>query len=448
MDPSFAGMTDQKEFHMQHIDQIAHAKWIITGEKNQTVLENHALVIDKGVIQKIVPSSEAKQHYQAKQVDDYAYHALLPGLVNAHTHLGMNYFRGLGCDLMLMDWLNGYLWPAEKKWLSHEFVHDASLFAMAEMIRSGTTCFNDMFYFPEAVADAAITAGMRGFVSMHVIDFPTAWTQNTDESLEKGLAFYEKYHQQPLITPTLAPHAPYTVSDESFLRVLDLSKSLSLKINVHLHETQAEIEQSMTQYQKRPIKRLHDLGFLSSQVIAIHSVQLDAEDLEILNETRPNIVHCPESNMKLASGVCPVIDLQNLGLNVALGTDSVASNNDLNMLNEMRTATFLAKVMRQDPVCLNVNETLAMASINGAKALGIDQVVGTLKAGKAADFIAINLDEIETLPVFDPAVQIIYSSSRHQITDVWVAGKQLLKNRELLTIDEEALKAKARLWKL
>lgn len=433
---------------MQHIDQIAHAKWIITGEKNQPVLENHALVIDKGVIQKIVPSHEAKQHYQAKQVDDYAYHALLPGLINAHTHLGMNYFRGLGCDLMLMDWLNGYLWPAEKKWLSHEFVHDASLFAMAEMIRSGTTCFNDMFYFPEAIADAAITAGMRGFVSMHVIDFPTAWTKDTDESLEKGLEFYEKYHQQPLITPTLAPHAPYTVSDESFLRVLDLSKSLSLKINVHLHETQAEIEQSMTQYQKRPIKRLHDLGFLSAQVLAIHAVQLDAEDLEILNETRSNIVHCPESNMKLASGVCPVVDLQNLGLNVALGTDSVASNNDLNMLNEMRTATFLAKVTRQDPVCLNVNETLAMASLNGAKALGIDQVVGTLKAGKAADFIAINLDEIETLPVFDPLVQIIYSSSRHQVTDVWVAGKQLLKNRELLTIDEQALKAKARLWKL
>ncbi|MGV3739768.1 MAG: TRZ/ATZ family hydrolase [Gammaproteobacteria bacterium] len=433
---------------MQHIDQIAHAKWIITGEKNQPVLENHALVIDKGVIQKIVPSHEAKQHYQAKQVDDYAYHALLPGLINAHTHLGMNYFRGLGCDLMLMDWLNGYLWPAEKKWLSHEFVHDASLFAMAEMIRSGTTCFNDMFYFPEAIADAAITAGMRGFVSMHVIDFPTAWTKDTDESLEKGLEFYEKYHQQPLITPTLAPHAPYTVSDESFLRVLDLSKSLSLKINVHLHETKAEIEQSMTQYQKRPIKRLHDLGFLSAQVLAIHAVQLDAEDLEILNETRSNIVHCPESNMKLASGVCPVVDLQNLGLNVALGTDSVASNNDLNMLNEMRTATFLAKVTRQDPVCLNVNETLAMASLNGAKALGIDQVVGTLKAGKAADFIAINLDEIETLPVFDPLVQIIYSSSRHQVTDVWVAGKQLLKNRELLTIDEQALKAKARLWKL
>ena len=433
---------------MKNIDQIAHAKWILTGEKNQHVLENHALLIDKGVIQNIVPSAEAKEHYHAKQVDDYAYHALLPGLVNAHTHLGMNYFRGLGCDLMLMDWLNGYIWPAEKKWLSHEFVHDASLFAMAEMIRSGTTCFNDMFYFPEAIADAAITAGMRGFVSMHVIDFPTAWTQNADESLEKGLAFYEQYHQQPLLTPILAPHAPYTVSDESFVRVLELAQSLNLKINVHLHETQAEIEQSMTQYQKRPIKRLFDLGFLSSEVLAIHMTQLDEEDYDILGATHPSIVHCPRSNMKLASGICPVAKLHNLGLNVALGTDSVASNNDLNMINEMRTAAFLAKVSQQDPVCMNVDETFAMASLNGAKALGIDHIVGSLAPGKAADFIAMNLDEIETLPVHDPLVQIIYSSSRHQVTDVWVAGKQLLKNRELLTLDEEALKAKARSWKL
>ena len=433
---------------MQPMDHVIHAKWIITGEKNQPILENHAVLIDKGVIQKIIPSAQAKQHYEAKQVDDYAYHALLPGFINAHTHLGMNYFRGLGCDLMLMDWLNGYIWPAEKKWLSHEFVHDASLFAMAEMIRSGTTCFNDMFYFPEAIADAAITAGMRGFVSIHVIDFPTAWTQNTDESLEKGLAFYEQYHPHPLLTPTLAPHAPYTVTDDSFMRVLDLAQSLSLKINVHLHETQAEIEQSMAQYNKRPIKRLYDLGFLSSEVIGVHAVQLNEEDLEILQMTRPSVVHCPESNMKLASGVCPVVSLQNRGINVALGTDSVASNNDLNMLNEMRTATFLAKVTQKDPVCLNVNETLAMGSLNGAKALGIDKIVGTLQPGKAADFIAINLDELETLPVFDPAVQVIYSSSRHQVTDVWVAGKQLLKNRELLTIDEEALKAKARLWKV
>lgn len=433
---------------MKNIDQIAHAKWIVTGEKKQHVLENHALLIDKGVILNIIPSAEAKEKYHAKQVDNYSYHALLPGLVNAHTHLGMNYFRGLGCDLMLMDWLNGYIWPAEKKWLSSEFVQEASLFAMAEMIRSGTTCFNDMFYFPEAIADATITAGMRGCIGITVIDFPTAWSKDTSESLEKGLAFCNQYQEQSLITPTLAPHAPYTVSDESFLRVLEMAKSLQVKINLHLHETDTEIAQSLTQYHKRPIKRLFDLGFLSSEVVAIHMTQLDEEDYAILAEARPSIVHCPESNMKLASGICPVSKLHTMGLNVALGTDSVASNNDLNMINEMRTAAFLAKVSQQDPVCLNVNETLAMASLNGAKALGMDHIIGSLTPGKSADFIAVNLDEIETLPVHDPLVQIIYSSSRQQVTDVWVAGKQLLKNRELLTVDEEALKAKARLWKL
>ena len=433
---------------MKNIDHIAHAKWIVTGEHDNQLLENHALVIDKGVIQAIIPSAQAKEHYQAQQVNEYAYHVLLPGMINAHTHLGMNYFRGLGCDMVLKDWLNEYIWPAEKKWLSHEFVHDASLFAMAELIRSGTTCFNDMFYFPEAIADAAIQAGLRGFVSMHVIDFPTAWTQNTEESLEKGLAFYEHYHQHPLISPILAPHAPYTVSDDSFLRVLNLARSLKLKINVHLHETQGEIEQSMTQYQKRPIKRLFDLGFLSSQVLAVHMTQLNEEDYEILGATRPNIVHCPASNMKLASGICPVAALHDLGLNVALGTDSVASNNDLNMINEMRTAAFLAKVSQQDPECLTVQETLAMASLNGAKALGMNHLIGSLAPGKAADFIAINLDEIETLPVHDPLVQVIYSSSRQQVTDVWVAGKQVLKNRQLLTLDEDELKAKARLWKV
>lgn len=433
---------------MQNIDHIAHAKWILTGEENQLVLEDHAVLVDKGVILKIMPSSEARTQYQARQVDDFPYHALLPGLVNAHTHLGMNYFRGLGCDLQLMDWLNGYIWPAEKKWLSHDFVHDASLFAMAEMIRSGTTCFNDMFYFPEAIAEAADTAGMRAFISMHIIDFPTAWTEHTDESLEKGLAFYEQYHRHPLITPTFAPHAPYTVTDHSFMRVLELAQSMQVKINIHLHETQAEIEQSMTQYQKRPIKRLHDLGFLSPQVIAVHMAQLNEEDLDILNETKPSIVHCPESNMKLASGICPVPTLQSMGLNVALGTDSVASNNDLNMISEMRTATLMAKVATRDPVCLNTDQTFAMGSYNGAKALGIDQLAGTLAVGKSADFIAINLDAVETLPVFHPLTQIIYSSGRQQVTDVWVAGKQLLKNRELLTLDEEALKATARAWKL
>ncbi|PJD92521.1 MAG: N-ethylammeline chlorohydrolase [Legionella sp.] len=432
---------------MKSIDHLVHAKWIITGETGQRVLDNHSLVVHKGIIQDILPTATAKETYHAVREDDYPYHAVMPGLINAHTHIGMNYFRGLGSDLMLMDWLNDYIWPAEKKWLSHEFVHDASLFAMAEMIRGGTTCFNDMFYFLQATADATEIAGLRAFIGMTVIEFPTAWAQTTEEYFSKAQEFYEQYKHHDFITPTFAPHAPYTVSDQSFLRIKDLADAWQVKINLHLHETQDEIAQSMAQYNKRPIKRLQDLGLLSPQLLAIHSSQLNEEDLDILSMTQPHIVHCPESNMKLASGICPIDRLKALGLNVALGTDSVASNNDLNMISEMRTATFLSKVSTLNPVSYNVDDTLALATLNGAKALGIDHIVGSLKQGKAADFIAINLDEIETLPVYDPLIQTIYSSSRQQVTDVWVAGKQLMKNRELLTLDEQALKEKARFWR-
>jgi len=262
---------------MPLIDHMVHAKWIITGEAHQRILLDHTLLVDKGLIVNIIPSAEARALYQARCVDNLADHALLPGFINAHTHVGMGYFRGLGCDLDLMDWLNNYLWPAETKWLSHDFVRDASLFGMAEMIRSGTTCFNDMFFFPEAVAQAADIAGLRGFISMHVIDCPTAWTQNTDESLEKGLIFHDNYHQHGLITPTLTPHAPYSVTDESFLRVLELAQTLQIKRVVHLHETKTEIEQSMAQFKKRPIKRLFDLGFLSPDLMAVHMVHFKSD---------------------------------------------------------------------------------------------------------------------------------------------------------------------------
>ncbi|MCR9191285.1 MAG: TRZ/ATZ family hydrolase [Gammaproteobacteria bacterium] len=433
---------------MKQMEHIVHAKWIVTGEKEQRVLEDHALIIDRGIIQDILPSSDAKAQYQATRIDEYPYHAVMPGLINAHTHLGMNYFRGLGCDLMLMDWLNQYIWPAEKKWLAHDFVKDVSLFSMAEMIRGGTTCFNDMFYFLQATAEATEIAGLRGCIGMTVIEFPTPWAQTTDEYFDKGLEFYEQYKDHDFITPTFAPHAPYTVSDASFSRIKELSDKLDIKINLHLHETQTEIDQSMTEYQKRPIKRLHDLGLLSPQLLAVHTTQLNAEDLDILSQTKPHVIHCPESNMKLASGICPVDPLKELGINIALGTDSVASNNDLNMISEMRTATFLSKVSTLNPISCNADDTLELATLNGAKALGMDHFIGSLKKGKAADFIAINLDEIETLPVFDPVVQTIYSSSRQQVSDVWVAGRQLMKDRQLLTLNEAELKEKARRWRV
>ncbi len=431
---------------MESVDQIIQAKWLIPCEGNDTVLEDHALVIHQGKIKDILPSKLAKERYTARTTENYSSHAIIPGLVNAHTHLAMNMFRGLADDLALMNWLNNHIWPAEKKWVSHEFVRDASLFAMAEMIRSGTTCFNDMYFFLQATAEAADIAGVRGSIGITVIDFPTAWAANTDEYFAKGLEFYEAYKNHDRIRATVAPHAIYTVADANLLKVKEFAEKYDLKINMHIHETADEVNQSIAQTQQRPIQRLQKLGLISPRLIAVHMTQINEEDLDILQSGKPNIVHCPQSNMKLASGACSIEKLEARGLNVALGTDGAASNNDLNMLEEMRSAAFLAKHLAQNPESVSAPDILTKATLHGAKALGIDAITGSLVIGKSADMVAINLDAIETLPVYHPISQIVYSASRSQVTDVWVAGKQLLKNRVLTTLDEKELISKAKHW--
>jgi 5-methylthioadenosine/S-adenosylhomocysteine deaminase len=431
---------------MASVDQIIHAKWLVTGETENKILENHALIIKNNLIEDILPSNQVAEKYTSSTTAHYATHAITPGFINTHTHLGMNLFKGLADDLALMDWLNNHIWPAERTWVNHEFVRDASLLAMAEMIRSGTTCFNDMYFFLQATAEAADLAGMRAHIGITVIDFPTAWAKTTDEYFTRGLEFLAEYKNHPRITTTLAPHAIYTVAEPTLLRVKDIAEEHNLKINMHVQETADEINQSIAQTKMRPLRRLQKIGLVSPRLLAVHMTQINDEDLEIVAAEKPHIIHCPESNMKLASGSCPVHTFQQLGLNVALGTDGAASNNDLNMMGEMRSAAYLAKLITQNPQTLSAEETIKMATINGAKALGIDHFTGSLTKGKAADFVAINLDEVETLPLYHPASQIVYAASRQQVTDVWVAGKQLLKNRQLLTLDENELKAKAHYW--
>src|SRR3990167_5477307 len=343
---------------MENIDHIIHAKWILAETK---ILENHALAIKNGIIQAIHPSKDIALHYTAKHTEQYSGHALIPGLINTHTHLAMNYFRGLADDLALMNWLNNHIWPAEKKWVSDEFVYDASLFAMAEMIRGGTICFNDMYFFLKATAEATDIAGLRGHIGITVIDFPTNWANTTEEYFSKGLAFYEEYKNHPRITATLAPHAPYTVADKNLIKVKEIADAHNLKINMHIHETADEVNQSLTQFKMRPLRRLQKLGLVSPRLIAVHMTQLNEEDFAILKTEKPSVVHCPESNMKLASGTCPVEKLKSLGMNVALGTDGAASNNDLNMLGEMRSAAFLAKLSARNPESLPAEQTLKMA---------------------------------------------------------------------------------------
>ena len=432
---------------MKEVDQIIHAKLIILCDDANTILEQHALAIKAGKIEAILPSHSIKDEYSSRSEIHYQQHAVMPGFINSHTHLPMNIFRGLADDLTLLDWLRNYIWPAETKWVSDDMVYDGTLLAMAEMIRSGTTCFNDMYFFPEAIARAAEVSGMRAHVGMTIIDVPTAYAKTPDEYLEKSTDFYHTYKNHDLITPTWAPHSAYTVSLKTLEKVNDLANQMNLKINMHLQESPAEITESLEKHHARPLKRLEQIGMVTDRLIAIHMTQINQDDWEILSANKPHIVHCPESNMKLVSGICPVEQCKNLGINVALGTDGAASNNDLDMITEMRTAAFLGKLGANNPKAVSAVDALKMATQNAAIALGKEHLIGSLAKGKSADFIAIDLYRIETEPLYHPISQIVYSAGRDQITDVWVAGRQLLKNRQLQTLDEQALLQKAQLWR-
>lgn len=432
---------------MEKIDQLIHAAALITCEDNNQILADHAIAVKDGKILAILPSKAAEQTYQCDNISRFDSHVVLPGFINCHTHLAMNVFRGLADDLKLMDWLNNHIWPAEAEWVSPEMVYDGSRMAMAEMIRCGTVCFNDMYFFLNETATAATEAGMRANIGITVIDIPTPWAKTTDEYFEKGMVFHDQYQNHPLITPTLAPHSPYMVSLENLVRVNELAQKLNLKINIHLHEDPAEIAQSMKLYNQRPLERLQSIDMLSDRLIAVHMTQINEQDMQILAATLPNIVHCPESNMKLDSGQCPVQKMLSAGLNVSLATDGAASNNDLDMIGEMRSAAFLGKITADDPRAVNAETALKMATLYGARTLGLDHITGSLTPGKSADFIAINLDEIETQPLYHPISQIVYAASRHQVTDVWCQGKRLMKARELQTLDERELLTKAKTWR-
>lgn len=431
--------------HM-HADTLIHARWIIPVEPAGQVLENHSLAISNGCIQALLPTVQAKEQLTATEILALPGHALIPGLINAHTHTPMSLFRGMADDMPLMEWLEQHIWPAEQRWVSAEFVADGSRLAMAEMIRSGTTCFNDMYFFPDVTGRIALESGMRAVLGMILIDFPSAWASDADGYLERALALHDAFRNESAIKAIFAPHAPYSVSDQPLQRVRTLANELDLPMHMHVHETEDEIAQSLKQYGKRPLARLAELGLTGPDLIAVHMTQLQDEEIESFATSGGHVVHCPESNLKLASGFCPVARLLEAGINVALGTDGAASNNDLDMLGEMRTAALLGKGVAGDPVVLPAIQVLEMATINGAKALGLDGEIGSLKPGKAADITAIDLQRIETLPVFDPVSQIVYSAGREQISHVWVNGQMLLSASELTSINTTRLMHDISVW--
>lgn len=432
---------------MQYVDTIIEAGWVIPVEPSNVALENHSLVIDHGRIVEIIPTDQLAGNFQATEHQCLPNHALTPGFINAHTHASMSLLRGLADDLPLMSWLQEHIWPAESKFVNEDFVYTGTQLAIAEMLRCGTTCFNDMYFFPDQAARAASSAGIRATVGMILIDFPTAWAQDADEYLEKGMRLHDEYRNHPLINTALAPHAPYTVSDEPLQRAATYAEELDIPIHMHIHETDDEVSGELSKSALRPLARLNKLGLLSPRLMAVHMTQLNDDEIALVAQHGVNVVHCPESNLKLASGFCPLSKLKQAGINLALGTDGAASNNDLDMLSEMRSAAQLAKAVACDAAALPAHEVLEMATLGGARALGIDDQVGSLEVGKAADITAIDLGQLESQPVYHPISQIIYTASRHQVTDVWVAGKQLLKSRQLTTLDSQALISEAQQWR-
>ncbi|MHB1676481.1 MAG: TRZ/ATZ family hydrolase [Sulfuriferula sp.] len=430
----------------QAIDTLIEARWIVPVEPANTVLHDHSIAIDCGRIVAILPTAEARQHFVARNYHKLADHVLLPGLVNLHTHAAMTLLRGYADDRPLMEWLKGHIWPAEAKHVSPEFVRDGARIACAEMLKGGITCFNDMYFFPEAVAEAAVTCGIRAAIGMLVIDFPTAYASDPDDYLDKGLTMRDRLNDEPLLSFTLAPHAPYTLSNASFDKIIAFANQLDLPIHIHLHETLDEIEQSLVQYRQRPLARLHELGLTGPNLIAVHAVHLNTEEQSLLAQFGSHIAHCPASNLKLASGFAPIHAMTKHGLNIGIGTDGAASNNKLDMFDEMRLAALLAKGVSGDASALPAHSVLQMATLNGARALGLDQKIGSLVPGKHADIIAVELSQLNTLPCFDPISSLVYSTGRDSVSHVWVNGVLLVDDHQFTRLDERALKINANIW--
>lgn len=429
------------------IDTIIHATWIAPVEPIDTLHHLYSIAIHEGRIQDLLPKQDILDKYSADVEVELDNHLLIPGLINTHTHSPMSLMRGLADDLPLMDWLNNHIWPTEHKHVSAEFVLDGSLLACAEMIKSGTTCFNDMYFFPEITTRAVEQAGMRAKIGLILIDFPSAWAGDADEYLAKGIELHDQLRDNSLISTAFAPHAPYTVSDDPLKRIATYAEELDIPVHIHLHETADEVEQAVSESGQRPIARLNKLGLLSPRLLAVHMTQLNDDEIKLVAETGAHVLHCPESNLKLASGFCPTFKLQQAGVNLSLGTDGAASNNDLDMISEMHTAALLAKAVANNASALPAEDVLRMATINGAKALGLDSEIGSLEVGKSADITAVDLGGIENQPVYCPVSQLIYSAGRDNVTNVWVAGNHLLKDRELTTLDEKSILQKAAYWR-
>jgi 5-methylthioadenosine/S-adenosylhomocysteine deaminase len=431
---------------VETIDLLIEPRWVIPVNPPGRVLEHHCVAVRDGRILDVLPAAQAQAAYRAAEHVALPRHALIPGLVNLHTHASMALMRGLADDMALMRWLQDRIWPTEARHVSPQFVYDGTLLACAEMLRAGITCFNDMYFFPDEAARAALDMGIRAALGLIVVDFPSAYAADADDYLAKGLAVRDGLHEHPLISFCMAPHAPYTVGDKAFSRVITLAEELDLPVHMHVHETLDEIEHSVAQHGVRPLERLHRLGLVSPNLIAVHAIHLTPEEIALLLQNGSSVAHCPSSNLKLATGFAPVARMVAEGVNVGLGTDGSASNNRLDLFQEMRQAALLAKAVSGDASALRASQALAMATLDGARALRLDQIIGSIEQGKFADLTAVEFAAPEMLPCYDPISHLVYAAGRESVSHVWVAGRLLVEDRELKNSEKNDLEKLALLW--
>lgn len=425
------------------LDLLLVPTWLVPVEPAGVVLEGHALGLRDGLIAWLGPRERAPAALQVRELPDCL---LCPGLINAHGHAAMSLFRGLADDLPLMTWLREHIWPAEGRWVDPGFVRDGTDLAIAEQLKGGITCFADMYFYPRETCEQVEQSGIRAQVAVPLLDFPIPGAATADDALHQAIELYGELRHHPRITIALGPHAPYTVGDETLEKIRVIADQLDAPLHMHIHETASEVEQAVAEHGERPLARLARLGLLGPNLQAVHMTQISDDDLALLVESNTSVIHCPESNLKLASGFCPVERLWQAGVNVAIGTDGAASNNDLDLLGETRTAALLAKAVAGSASALDAHRALRMATLNGARALGLDTQIGSLELGKAADLVAFDLSGLAQQPVHDPVSQLIYATSRDCARHVWVAGEQLLEERRLTRMDEAALTAMARAW--
>ncbi len=432
---------------METCDLLIETGFLVPVIPHGVVLENHAVAVTAGVIVAVLPITEARTRYSAAEVVSRPDGVLIPGLVNAHAHNPMTLLRGVADDLPLMQWLQGHIWPLEAQLIAPDFVTDGVELSIAEMLRGGTTCCNENYFFPDVQAATYKRHGFRALIGLPIIDFPSSWARSDDEYFDRATEVHDQWRKDPLVATAFAPHAPYTVSDANFERLRMLSDQLDLPVHCHAHETAQEVAESQQKYGQRPLARLDRLGLVNDRLIAVHMTQLTDAEIALCAERGVSVAHCPESNLKLASGFCPTAKLLRAGVNLAIGTDGAASNNDLDMFGEMRTAALLAKAVADDARALDAATTLHAATMGGARALGFDHLVGSIEPGKQADLVCVDLAQVETQPLHHVISQLVYACGRQQVSDVWIAGQRKLRERVLVDMDTAALIANARQWR-